>query len=432
MSKIPSIALIPSGVKATKIYSVLPVDGSADLTFDRGTSTEQTRVNNSGLIEDEAVDVPRLDYSDGGCPSLLLEPASTNLVDYSEDLSLWNNGLVGLSISADSTISPDGSLNADLVTEDTSTGAHVVRRTAGPTITATNDYSFSFFVKANGRNVVALSNNAGTASATAFFNLTSGTVLSSTFDSTSMEDYGNDWWRITTTLEATGTGDYEVRIYTAIEGDFDFSHTGDGTSGLYIWGLQIEEQSYATSYIPTSGATATRDAETASTTGLSSYINSTEGVLYGELRAITDDTLLSRGCSVSDGTSNNRVSFLYNNTGVSQLTLLINSGGVSQVNQNLNPIVNVLDYIKFALVYNGTTYKLFINGLEIIDDTFTTAISGTLSRFGFDSGAGLSPFYGKNKDLRVYNEALSDLELARLTGFTSFLEMSNYLGYSPE
>ena len=73
----PSIAMIPSGYKATKVYSVLPTNGDGDFTFDRNNAG--TRVNKDGLIEQVATDVPRLDYSDGSCPSLLLEPASVNL-----------------------------------------------------------------------------------------------------------------------------------------------------------------------------------------------------------------------------------------------------------------------------------------------------------------------------------------------------------------
>jgi len=72
----PSLAMIPSGYKATKLYSVLPTDAVGD--FDVTRATTATRVNKSGLIEEVGVNVPRLDYSDGGCPVLLTEPQSRN------------------------------------------------------------------------------------------------------------------------------------------------------------------------------------------------------------------------------------------------------------------------------------------------------------------------------------------------------------------
>ncbi len=428
MAKIPSIALIPSGYKATKVYSVLPVDGSADLTFNRGTSTDQTRVNSDGLVEGVDQDVPRLDYSDGGCPSLLLEPATTNLYDYSEDLSLWGV-TVNTSILADSAISPDGSVNADLLTEDTSTGAHIIRKTSGPTTTSGLDYSFSFFVKSNGRDIVALSNDAGTAAAIAFFNLSSGSVLSSTFDSASMEDYGNGWWRIETTLEATGTGDYEARIYTSIA-DGSFSHTGDGVSGLYIWGLQVEEQSYATSYVPTSGSTETRDAETASKTGLSSYINSTEGVLYVESKALADSLNL-RYITISDGTDTNRVIFKYMNSSNTFEASFIRPS-VSSI--DLNTSLTITDNSKIALKWKENDFALFVNGVEVGSTSIGVSYgAGVLNTINFSNTSGTGAFLeAKVKELRIYKEALSDLELARLTGFISFASMRDYLNYKSE
>jgi hypothetical protein len=420
-----SIALIPSGVKATKVYSQLPVNGNGDFTFDRGTSADQTRVNKNGLIESVAQDVPRLDYLDGGCPSLLLEPASTNLYDYSEDLNLWNNGLVGLSISADSSLSPDGSVNADLVTEDTSTGAHVIRRTTGPTTTSGLDYSFSFFIKANGRDIVGLSNNVGTASATAFFNLTSGTILSSTFDSAFMVDYGNGWWRIETTHEATGTGDYEGRIYTAVEDNFTFSHTGDGVSGFYIWGLQVEQQSYATSYIPTSGATATRNAETCNGAGTTAEINSQEGVLFVEIRALAD-SLTFRAISLSDGSSSDRV-FMYYSTTSNRLTFSVDVSSSNEFFLNQD-FIDITQQTKIAFQYKQNDFKVYVNGLLIgVGLSGNVPSSGVLTELAFDDGSG-SPFYGRVKKLSVYKDTTTDLE--KLTGFTSFAEMSSYLSYS--
>jgi hypothetical protein len=85
MATIPSLALIPSGYKASKVYSVLPTDGTGDFDFTR--SGNATRVNSEGLIELVSTNVPRLNYPliDGvvsGCPSLLLEPSRTNLVTY--------------------------------------------------------------------------------------------------------------------------------------------------------------------------------------------------------------------------------------------------------------------------------------------------------------------------------------------------------------
>jgi hypothetical protein len=110
MATIPSLALLPSGYKASKVYSVLPTDGIGDFDFTR--SGNATRVNSEGLIELVTTNVPRLNYPliDGvvnGCPSLLLEPQRTNLIQYSEDFSqgYWTKD--GSSVTSGFT-SPDG------------------------------------------------------------------------------------------------------------------------------------------------------------------------------------------------------------------------------------------------------------------------------------------------------------------------------------
>ena len=96
---IPTLAMIPSGYKLNKVYSVLPTDGSGDLITARTTTAR--RVNSGGLIEEVAIGVPRLDYTDGSCPSLLLEPSSTNLITQSESFAntYWNKS--GASIQGD-------------------------------------------------------------------------------------------------------------------------------------------------------------------------------------------------------------------------------------------------------------------------------------------------------------------------------------------
>jgi hypothetical protein len=116
MATIPSLALIPSGVKASKVYSVLPTDGVGDFDFTR--SGNATRVNSDGLIELVSTNVPRLNYPliDGvvsGCPSLLLEPSRLNVATYSEDFSNGVYSKLNGTVTTNTAISPDGTQNAD-------------------------------------------------------------------------------------------------------------------------------------------------------------------------------------------------------------------------------------------------------------------------------------------------------------------------------
>jgi hypothetical protein len=319
----PTIAMIPSGYKAGTVYSVLPVDGTGDFDFTRASSA--TRVNESGLIELVATGVPRLDYTGGGCPSLLLEPQSTNLY-----------------------------LNSDtLVTQNITTTA--------------STYTVSFY---------------GTGTITF-----SGTYAGS--------------------LVGTGVSDRVSLTFTATAGTLINTISGTVENG------QCENLSYATSYIPTAGATVTRVADAASKTGLSSYINSTEGVLYAEISGLANDGTF-KAISISDGSTSNVVRF-YKTTTNNQLSIRVTLAGVNQFNV-VHTLSNSIQNNKLALKYKENDFAFWVNGIEVAAiQTGTTFSLNTLNKLSFSEGNGASPFYGNTKDVRVYSTALTDTELQTLT-----------------
>ena len=405
MAKIPSIALIPSGYKATKIYSVLPTDGSADLTFNRGTSDDQTRVNSNGLIEDVAVDVPRLDYLDGGCPSLLLEPATTNLITYSEEFDnvAWvKSGTNPPTVTANQGISPKGDLTADRV-EFPSTGTiSILSQTFNHTLN--EEYTISIYAKANSvsDNTFRLFGDFGTPSA-----------ISSVFTATT------EWQRFTFTYTATANGNRGCGVY----------YVQNTITDILIFGIQVEQKSYATSYVPSLGTSGVRAAETASKTGLSSYINSTEGVLYAEISALANDSVEKR-MGLQDAGTYDAVRITYTPTSNS-ITGVVYNNSANQCNF-VYIVPNRAEFHKIALKYKENDFSMYVDGVLVAsDNSGTTFSAGALDEFAFDVNGG-SRWYGKTKNLRVYNEALSDLELATLTGFSSFAEMQSYLNYTAE
>ena len=417
MAKIPSICLIPSGYKATKIYSVLPVDGSADLTFDRGTSDDQTRVNSNGLIEDVAVDVPRLDYSDGGCPSLLLEPATTNLFTYSEEFDnpAWSKTGVGTGsapvVTENQGISPKGDLTADRVQFDIGGG------------TAVGDVSIL-------SDTVTVS-SAATTTKSIYLKSNNGSNQNIIIYETTDYDYRlealvtTEWQRFElTNAVASTTSGISIGLRNVTTG-----LTIDDTADILVWGAQLEEKSYATSYVPSLGTSGVRAAETASKTGLSSYINSTEGVLYAEISALADDSVEKR-MGLQDAGTYDAVRITYTPTSNS-ITGVVYNNGVSQCNL-VYIVPNRAEFHKIALKYKENDFAMYVDGILVESDNSGTTFSvGALDEFAFDVN-GIARWYGKCKELRVYKEALSDLELARLTGFTSFAEMRDYLNYTAE
>ena len=163
-------------------------------------------------------------------------------------------------------------------------------------------------------------------------------------------------------------------------------------------------------YIYNNGNSAgeTRTQDTASKSGLSNYINSSEGVFYAEISGLGDSSNF-RVLSISDGTGNNRYGIGFANSND-----IYSFSTPTTISAFFTP-TNIRDFFKVALSYKSGEQKLFVNGSQIGSTTTSTNLPTNLNRIGFDSGSGGSAFQGKVKDLRVYNEALTDQELTELT-----------------
>jgi hypothetical protein len=154
-----SLYLEPFVEKATKIYSQVPTDGTGDFTFARNSTA--TYIDSAGILQTAAIDVPRLDYSRGtGCPELLIEPQSTNLALYSEDLSNGNWQKFNGAVSINSTTAPDNNVTADLFTPDNTANTHYIKISKIIAIPS-GDISYKFYVKANGYSWIQISSGTG-------------------------------------------------------------------------------------------------------------------------------------------------------------------------------------------------------------------------------------------------------------------------------
>ena len=252
----PILALIPSGYKAEKVYSVLPSNGTGDFTFNRNNG-KATKVNKDGLVEEVVDDTPRLDYLSGTCPNLLLESEKTNSFTYSE--SATGKSLTGITLTDNQSSSPSGSLNAMLFKEDTGTSKHRFSTNSVVVISAST-YTISLFVKKNSDSRFVFINAGALLNASGSFNLDTQAV---TGNVQVFDNYGNGWYRIGITAMATGTSSNNIFIQMQL-GTTDASYTGDESS-MFVWGLQFEAGTLS-SYIPTDSATKTRFAETCTVT----------------------------------------------------------------------------------------------------------------------------------------------------------------------
>ena len=368
------------------------------LRFRAGSSFEGSITNISVKEITDDTNIPRINYTDG-CGSWLLEPQSTNLVTYSEDFS--NNSWTKSSVTLTSGFAaPDGTNNAYKLVEGTNNGSHQIYSSfiSG---SAGNNYTTSFFVKAAQRTWCRIMTYGGT---TVFFDLANGVVGAESNASGKIESLSNGWYKVSSTYVSQSN----ERAYLHIaESNNTTSYQGNGTSGIYVFGAQVEAQSQATSYVPTSGATNTRLQDIADNSGNSSLINSTEGVLYAEFSATQEGYL-----SLNDGSSTNRIFLGF--APLSVYTQIRVGGNVSaDMITSAYPSNTIL---KAAIKYKANDFALWVNGVEVnTDNSGATFPSGVLNNLSFNVGGGSSPFYGNTKAIAVYKEALTDAELQSLT-----------------
>ena len=410
-----SLVLIPSGVKASKVYSQKPTDGTGDLTFTRASTA--TRTNESGVIESVASNVPRLDYSGGAtCPSLLLEPQRTNLVLRSEefDNAAWTK--TALTATANTTISPDGTTDADTLTGDGTVSAKFTFTSSS--ITSGSVYSFSCFIKKGTNNFAQI-----TAGSTGFglnvfanFNLDTGTVGSvGTSSTASIQNVGNGWYRCIVTGTSIFTGSTPAFVLALVDSSTALRAAPNTLSTtIFVWGAQLELGAYATTYIPTTTAAVTRIADAASKTGISSLIGQTEGTLFAEINVTKLVGSVSRYIfHISDGTADNRIYFAFSGSSTNVLRGRIFSGGVLQCSIDTATITATGTY-KLALAYKLNDIAFYVNGVQVGTDTSATI--PTCSRVDVGSNyASASQFSDGIAQAALFPTRLTNAQLAELT-----------------
>jgi hypothetical protein len=402
-----NISYTGNGTSGVYLWGAQLVEGTEPLEYLPTT----TRLN-----------IPRIDYSTGSA-ALLLEPQRTNLVSYSEDFgnAYWTK--LGATISENTTTSPSGVMNADTLIESATTNVHEFYRTPFPATSGT--YTLSVYVKnaVGSRFLNVSASNLSTDYASVRFSPSTATlssvVVAGSFSngSASFEALENGWYRVTLTYTCSTTSVPQIALSTdgsnSNVGSFGVqSYLGDGTSGIYIWGAQLEAGAYPTSYIPTTSATVTRNVDLCSKTGISSLIGQTEGTLYFQAKGLVDDSTYSL-ISLSDIGGANRISIGYANTATNlYFEYRVNSSYL--INFNIGYIVKT-DNNRIAVKYKLGEQAVFLNGVKIYSNTLSSAFTTALDRFSFDYNGGGFPYYGKVKALEIYTTSLTDAECIALT-----------------
>jgi hypothetical protein len=344
------------------------------------------------------LNIPRLDYSNGSCPSLLVEPQRTNIVVQSNNMTQWANGAGTMTQNA--TTSPDGTNNA-LSFDNSGDCSNFVSAANGV-------HAWSVFVKQGTSANASIDMSDGvTGDVITTFTFStktfSGTIAggSWTSPSTSYIDLGNGWYRIT--LIATKNAGSLI----------GHKIIGTGSGYTYVYGAQLEAGSYATSYIPTTSASVTRNADVISKTGISSLIGQQEGTVFIDV--------VINGCQ---NTSGNLINTERNTTasfGIvylkasSQIAAFVYYGG-SYIGTS-GASIAIGQRAKIAFAYKSGNTTLYVNGVQI--ETNTNAFTFPASLDDIFIGDPVTYFSSQesitNNATALFKTRLTNSELQSLT-----------------
>jgi hypothetical protein len=341
---------------------------------------------------------------------LLLEPQRTNLVTFSEqfDNAAWTKGGVTISANTSATLDPSGYNGSDKLVENSSTGVHRVFNNSSVTISDSVATTYSVFAKAAERTQIFLRDNDIVG---ARFNLSTGAVISTEGTATAtITNYGNGWYRCTITRVSSTTAG-RVIVYLDNGGD---SYTGNGTSGVYIFGAQVETSAaYATSYIPTLGASVTRVADAALTASVPSLIGQTEGTLFVEFERLQQ---LENSFFILSNIAGTTSASYFNSVYIFQIGNgnLICDVFVSNVQQvGFNTAALSVGRHKIAFTYKANDFALYVDGVQVATDT-----SGSVPAMNFltiGGGADVPLQAQAVNQALLFKTRLTNAQLAELT-----------------
>jgi hypothetical protein len=345
----------------------------------------------------------------GSCPALLAEPQRTNLFLRSEefDNASWTKN--NSSITANSTTSPKGTSDADTLTGNGTSAAHAV--TQSVSVSASTVYTVSIYAKKNTNDFIQIAGASALISINSYanFDLNNGTVGTVGSSATAtIQSVGDGWYRCTmtaTTLSTATSGSCGYYLISSATSSRLENNTL--STSVYLFGSQFEQGAYPTTYIPTTTASATRVADSASKTGVSSLIGQTEGVMYWEgriIQGVPTDLLII-------GTTQDSVFF--NLTTTPSLRVGVRANNTLVINATSSTLSGT--YFKIAVAYKSGDIVAYVNGTQVFTNTQTFTFSGAISEIEigrpfFDSKA--TQF---NQKTALFPTRLTNSQLASLT-----------------
>jgi len=383
------------------------------VTFARTTDATHpaTYVNSSGVIASASDNQPRFDYDPVAltCKGLLIEESRANLQTYST-ITNANWSRVRCTITDNSITSPLGTTTAPRLDCDTTGGG---MNASGPqcTIGSGATTTASIFLKKGYDNFALLivSDGAVSNGVRQYVNINTGVLGSSSVFGTgwakvsaSVSAYANGWYRVVLTVSTTGTT-AKATVFPSCPADGNVSCTAGVTYG-YPWGAQVEAGAFATSYIPTTSASLTRNADVATMTG-SNFSNwYSAGVGGLSVRAVPSTVSGTRPSIQFDDTTANELIVLRGNTTNPELYIV--DGGVAQAQIDAGTIAANTAY-NLTGAWATNSCAAAVNGGAAVTDTTATMPTVTQARLGCD---GTNYLDGWLQSVRYWPQRITDAE----------------------
>lgn len=383
-------------------------------------TTTQAITNYIPVLETAASGVARFDHNPITDESLglLIEESRTNLMPYSEqfDNAAWTKAQS--SIVSNTVVAPTGLLTGDLHLPNTIAAEHPISQNFS--FVSGTTYTFSIYLKAAGYTQCRIRFQSGAFGGTAQsidVDLVAGTAVSASGSPIStITNVGNGWYRVTSTTTATTTISAAISVFPIIGGST--TGAGNGYSGLYIWGAQLEAGAFATSYIPTVASQVTRAADAASMTGtnFSSWYNQAEGAFFSSI-VLSQPPAVLAGLgiyAVSDGTSSNRIFVNLGSGANGNINAAVSTGGVLQA-QTINAGLSTAGAYLYANSYKVNDFASVVNNGVAVTDTIGTI--PVVDRLNLDHvrTTGTLNFNSTIKKIAYYPIRITNAQLQALT-----------------
>jgi hypothetical protein len=394
-------------------------------------TTTQAITNYVPALQTAAAGVARFDHNPVTRESLglLVEEQRANLFTYSEqfDDATWTK--VASTITANTLVAPDGTLTGDKLVEDTSNASHNVNKGSITTSTTTAS-TCSFYAKAGGRSVIQVrygvqsvvnrgQGNVDLTTGTVALIQNVGTATGTTLTATPV---GNGWYRIAISTNPNDAASTQMRLFVilgnvAVGSMTGAAYTGDGYSGIYIWGAQLEAGGFATSYIPTAGSSVTRNADVASMTGtnFSSWYNQSEGTLYAECSFSGISTAANKIVNFDNGAGFANSIDVYAPNVTPRFDVYVSSAAQATLTPAPGTPVPLNTNVKTSGAYATNNFAVSRNGGAVSTDSLGNV--PTVSRACIGNNNLSTQFLnGTIRSIRYYPQRLPDAQLVALTG----------------